>query len=203
MRTRENVLRWIAVLAALVMLAAACGDDSSGTDSAPPDDTPSDDAGSGDADADSDGTGSDDTDSDDMDSDDMDSDDMDSDAPPPGSTLDCAEIQAAVEAAGDFTALDPSGGSDPANLEASFNQSRAALAALGDAAPEIADDVDQAVNGLDALGAIFAELDWNTDFASNPQAGLQLATALGDTEIMGMIGAMTAISTWIATSCSS
>jgi hypothetical protein len=139
-----------------------------------------------------------------MGSDDMGSDDTGTDdTPPAGTTLDCAEVQAAIEAAGDFSAVDPSGSSGTEDLEASFNQSRAALAALGESAPEIAGEVEQALEGLDALGAVFAELNWDTDFSSNPQAALELAGAMGDSEIMGMIGAMSAISAWIAESCSS
>jgi hypothetical protein len=172
----------MAVLAAVVLLAAACGDDGGSADTASPDDTSSDD----------------------MSSDDATSDDANAeDSPLTGTTLDCAEIQAAVEAAGDFSAIDPTGGSDADDLEASFNQSRAALAALGESAPEIAGEVEQAIEGLDALGEIFAGLDWSTDFSTNPQAALELAGAMGDSDIQGMIGAMSAISAWISTSCTS
>lgn len=196
MRANKNMLRWMAVLAAMVMLAAACGDDGGSSATAPSDPAPSDDSSSDD-------TSSDETSSDETSSDDTSSDEIDADQPTTGTTLDCAEIQAAVEAATDFTAVDPTGASDAANLEASFDQSRASLAAIGDSAPEIADDVEQAIQGLDALGAVFEELEWNTDFSSNPQAAVQLATAFSDSDIMGMIGAMTAISAWISTSCSS
>ena len=187
MRTRKTLHRWVAVLAAVVLLASACGDDGDSADSVSPDDTSSDAASA-----------------DDVSSDDASSDDAGSGAAPlTGTTLDCAEIQAAVEAAGDFSAIDPTGGSDPEDLEASFEQSRAALAALGESAPEISGEVEQALAGLDALGEIFAGLGWGTDFSSNPQAALELAGAMGDSEILGMIGAMSAISAWIATSCTS
>ena len=191
----RSVLRWIAVLTAVVVLAAACGDDG-GDDAAPSDTTPSDTTSSDSTPADT--TPADTTPSD--------TGSAPADTTDPGTTptsVDCAEVQAALDAAGDFTALDPTGGSNPSDLEASFNQSRASLAALGEAAPEISGEVEQALEGLDALGAIFAELDWNTDFSSNPQAGLQLATALGNADVIGMIGAMTAISAWITTSCTS
>ena len=192
MRIGNSVVKWIAVLAAVVLLAAACGDD--GSDSATSDDTSApdtseDDTSSQDTTAQDTSQGSDDADAD--------------DTPLTGTTLDCAEIQAAVEAAGDFSAIDPTGGSDPEDLEASFEQSRAALAALGESAPEISGEVEQALAGLDALGEIFAGLGWGTDFSSNPQAALELAGAMGDSEILGMIGAMSAISAWIATSCTS
>jgi len=197
MRTRKTLHRWIAVLAAVVLLASACGDDGDGVDSVSPDDASSDAASS-------DAASSDDASSDDASSDAAGSDDAGSDAAPlTGTTLDCAEIQAAVEAAGDFAAIDPTGGSDAEDLEASFNRSRAALVALGESAPEISGDVDRAIEGLDALGEIFADLGWSTDISSNPQAALELAGAMGDSDIVGMIGAMTAISTWIATSCTS
>ena len=189
----RNVRRWIAVLTAVVLLAAACGDDG-GDDAAPSDSTPSD------------TTSSDTTPSDTTSSDTTPPDTTPGDETDPGTTpssVDCAEVQAAVEAASDFTALDPTGGSNPSDLEASFNQSRASLAALGEAAPEISGEVDEALEGLDALGSIFAELGWNTDFSTNPQAGLQLATALGNADVIGMIGAMTAISAWISTACTS
>lgn len=193
----RNVLRWIAVLTAVVVLAAACGDD--GGDDAAPSDSSSDTTPA-------DTTPSDTTPADTTPSDTTPADTTPSDTTDPGTTptaVDCAEVQAAVEAASDFTALDPTGGSTPSDLEASFNQSRASLAALGEAAPEISGEVEQALEGLDALGAIFAELDWNTDFTTNPQAGLQLATALGNADVMGLVGAMTAISAWITTSCTS
>lgn len=187
MHTRTKMLRWIAALMAVVALAAACGDDG-GTE-----------AGSG-----SDDIGSDDNGSDDNGSDESGSDDSGSEDPPTVSTVNCAEIQAAVEAAGDFAAIDPTGGSASDSIEASFNESRAALAALGSTAPEIADEVETALAGLDALGEAFANIGWDTDFASNPSAGLQFAqTALANGAVTDMIGAMSAISAWIATSCTS
>lgn len=219
MRVGRKMLRWVAVLAAVVLLAAACGDDGgTDTDSAPPDDSGSSDTSSGDTDdsgdsgdMDSDDMDSDDSgdmdsgdmDSDDLDSDDMDSDDGDSGDIPPGTSLDCAQIQAAVESASDLAAFDPSGSSSSDNLQADFNESRAALAAIGEAAPEISGEVEQALEGLDVIGAAFAELDWNTDFSTNPTAALQLAATFGDADVIGMIGAMTAISAWIASSCTS
>lgn len=172
MGTEKNLRKLIAVLAAIVMLAAACGDDGGSSDSATPGDTSADDTGS-------DGTA------------------------PAGTTLNCAEVQAAIEAAGDLSTIDPTGNAGAEDLEASFNQSRAALQTIGTSAPEIAAEVEQALQGFDALGAIFAELNWETDFSSNPQAALELAGAMGEAEILGMIGAMSAISAWIAESCSS
>lgn len=207
--------RWLAVMLAVMMLAAACGDDGgsddagsddTGTDDASTDDSGSDDTGTDDTGGDDDMTDTDDTDSGDDDTDsgsgtDTDSGDGGSGDTPSGTTLDCAEIQAAVESVGDIAAIDPTGASDAENLEASFNQSRASLAALGETSPEISADVEQALRGLDKLGAIFADLDWDLDFSSNPAGVAQIAGAMGDADIMGMLSAMQAISAWIATTC--
>lgn len=207
MRVGDKVLRWIAVLAALVLLASACGDDG-GSDTAPPDDTGSDDTGSDDGDSDDTGSGSDDTGPDDTGSEDAGSDgtgsgDGGSGEIPAGTPIDCAAVQAAVESASDIATFDPTGDSSSEDLQASFNESRAALAAIGDAAPEISGEVQEALEGLDIIGEAFAEVDWNTDFSSNPTAALQLATTFGNADVIGMIGAMTAISAWIASSCTS
>ena len=194
--------RRLAVVLAVMMLAAACGDDG-GTDASTDTstDTSTDDTSPGD-----DGVSTDDTTpvDDDTSTDDTTpvGDGGSDDTPSTGTTLDCAEIQAAVEAAGDFTTIDPTGGSEAENLEASFNQSRAALAALGESAPEISGEVEQALQGFDKLGSIFAEIDWDLDFSSNPAGAMEIAGAMGDADIIGMIGAMQAISAWIATSCS-
>jgi len=205
MRAGRKMLQWIAVLAAVVLLAAACGDDG-GTDTASPGDSGSsdsspDDSSSGDSgDMDSDDTDSDDSTSDGGDDGDTSTDDGDI---PPGTSLDCAQIQAAVESAGDIATFDPTGNSSSDDLQASFNESRAALVAIGEAAPEISGEVEQALEGLDVIGEAFAGLDWNTDFSTNPTAALQLATTFGDADVIGMIGAMSAISAWIASSCTS
>lgn len=196
----STLLRLMVALLAVATFAAACGDDG-GTETSAGSDTGSNDTGSSDASSDE---GSSDASSDGASTDEGGADMEESQDPPSVSTVDCAEIQAAVEAAGDFAAIDPTGGSADDSLEASFNESRAALAALGSTAPEIADEVDTALEGLDALGAAFAEIGWNTDFSSDPAAGLQFAqTALTDGAVTNMIAAMSAISAWIATSCTS
>jgi len=178
MRTRKGVLRVIAVMAAVVLLATACGDDGGTTDT---------------------GSGSNDSGSNDDGSNDDGSDDTGSGVTP-GGTVNCQEIQEAM----DFAGIDPTEGSSSNSREDDFQQSRAALAALSAAAPEIADDVQDALEGMDALGAAYADFGWNADFSNDPAAALAFAQELLSAGVLtNLVGPMTAISQWIAESCTS
>ena len=179
--------RLLILMTAFVLFAGACGGDSD--DAAADTDTSGSDS--------SDDSGSDDSGSDDSGSDDSGSDDSGSDTP---SLFNCDDVRDALERAGNSVDLDPSAGAD--DLEASFNESRAQLEALAQEAPELADDVADALAGMDAIGEALAALDWNTDnMAADPEAALEFASLISDPAVMGMTQALSNISAWVASSC--
>ncbi len=172
---------------ALAFLAGACGGDSS------------DDAGDGSVflDADSSASSDDSGGSDDSGSSD-DSGGSGGSATP--TSFDCNEVRDALERAGDSVDFDPSASAD--DLQASFDQSRAQLQALADEAPELSDDIDTALEGLDAIGAAFEAIGWDPNsLATNPEAALEFASLLNDSSVMAMTQALSSISTWVATAC--
>ena len=203
--------RLLSLMLAIVLMAAACGDDDSagddgGTDTSQSSDDSggSDDDGSdsSDSSASSDADGSDDSGSDDSGSDDSGSDDSGSDdggSAAPGS-LDCLAIEDALDQAANSISLEPT--ADPDDLEASFNESRAQLQALADAAPELSGDVDDALAGLDRIGSALAAIDWDAqNMATDPEAALEFASLLNDPAVAGMTQAMANISGWLAAAC--
>lgn len=175
--------RLLILTTALVLFAGACGGDSDDTS----------------ADADTSGSDStDDSGSDDSGSDDSGSDGSAGDGP---TSFDCADIRNAIDSAGNSVDLNPS--ASPDDLEASFNNSRAQLEALADEAPELRDDVDAALAGMDVIGGALAALDWNTEnLATDPEAALEFASLISDPAFMGMTQALTNISNWVASACS-
>lgn len=207
MRNTTRMRRLIAVLAAVALFAVACGDDDAtdasnaavGGDST---ETPADDG--ADDSADDSGTG-DDSAADDSAADDGAEDgDLVPDVVGDGGSVDCAELQRAMNAAGDLGASAVTGDAgDPAQLEASFNESRAQLAALGQNVPELADEVTTVLAGLDVYADAFGSIGWDVSgVQSNPAEALEFAQLLGSTEILSMAGALQSISEYVVTSCS-
>jgi hypothetical protein len=206
MSANKKSLRWLAVLAAMILLAGACSDDSSSTDAgsddggSASDDTDSDDNGSDD-DSGSDDSGSDDSDSDDAGADDSGSDDGGSDAPS-GTSFDCNEVRDALEAAGNVVADDPLSGPNSDDLQQSFNESRASLEALKAEAPQLSADIDQALEGLDVIAGAFASIDWDyANLAANPSDALEFVQLMSDPAVQGMTIALGRVSQWMASAC--
>ncbi len=210
MSANKKSLRWLAVLAAMILLAGACSDDSSSTDAgsddggSASDDTGSDDSGSDDSGSDdsgSDDSGSDDSGSDDAGSDDSGSDDGGADAPS-GTSFDCNEVRDALEAAGNVVADDPLSGPNNDDLQQSFNESRASLEALKAQAPQLSADIDQALEGLDVIAGAFASIDWDyANLAANPGDALQFAQLFSDPAVLGMTQPLESVSQWMADAC--
>lgn len=196
--------RLLILMATIVLLAGACGGDSSddadtatsdsSSDSDSSDSDDSDDSGdSGDSGDSADSSDSGDSGDSSSGSDDSD----DADAP---RSLDCDEVNDALDRAGDSIELDPTAGAD--DVEASFNQARAQLQALADEVPELSEHVDTALAGMDVVGEALASLDWDaSNMATNPEAALEFASLMSDPAVIGMTEAFTHIGTWIATSC--
>jgi len=192
-----RILRWSAMLMALVLLAAACSsdgpnladvvDDSGAVDvpdAAPTDAAPSDATPPGSEPAESTGP------------------DIDgSDLPPEAlAATTCADVEEAFASVGGIM----SGGLGApveTDLEADFNSYRAGLEALRAEAPELGGDIDTALAGLDAIGAAMAEFDWEVGNLSDPQDVAALAAVMSNPEALGMFEAMTNIATWVAGNC--
>lgn len=175
------------LLLSLTLIAASCGGDSDDSS-----DGGGDDAFAGAADDDSSG-GSDGGSSDSTD------DSGGVDATP--SAVDCDQITDALEQAGNSIDIDPTGGGD--DLEASFNESRSQLTVLANEAPELSDDIDAALAGMEVIGDAFSEIGWDTsNLATDPSGALEFAQLLSDPAVMGMTQALTNISIWVATTCS-
>lgn len=204
--------RLLALIMTIVLVAAACGGGDDSSDDAAGDDTSqsSDDSGGSDDDGGSDDSGGSDDDAsasaaagEDSSGDDGSDDaaaDGDDGASGSAGSLDCLAIEEAIDQAANSIELEPT--ADPDDLEASFNESRSQLQALGEAAPELGDDVDAALAGLDAIGSALAAIDWNAQsMATNPEAALQFASLLNDPAVAGMTQAMANISGWLAAAC--
>lgn len=171
--------------AALALLAGACG---GGSDDEPASFT---------QDSSNDAVPEDSGTSDDSSSDDSSS-DAGSNAP---SSFDCDEVREALEAAGDSAGFDPTAGGE--DLEASYNEARQSLQALAAEAPELSDDIDAAIAGLDVIGAALEAIDWDpASIATNPEAALEFANLLNDPAVLGMTAALTNVSAWVANACS-
>ena len=189
MSKKTNLVRLLAIVAALLLFASACGDDT-GTDAgADPEpsssETPSDD-------------GEGDSETPPEDDEDMATDEPDVDVPT--GTFDCAEIQDALESASELAGVSGTS-NDP---QESFEQSRAALVALGNQAPEISGDVDVAVAALDSFAAVMEKYGWGTDFSVDPTRALAFSQEmLAEGNFIALTTSMSAISAWITTSCTS
>lgn len=196
----------LAVLATVMLLAAACGDDSS------VDDALDDAIGEDESDATTDDTSDGDTADEDMADGDMSDHDMDDESVPDddgdsgdagpsvSGDFDCTEIEEAMDAAGQLQG-DPTGMSGE-GTEAEFERSRQTLETLGDEVPELREDVDQALAGMDKMGEALASIGWDTEgLATDPQAVREFVSLISDTDVLAMVDAFTNISTWIAEEC--
>ncbi len=194
------VVRLLAIVAAVVLLATACSSD--GPDLA----DVVDDTGSGDVANDGGGDSGAPAVPDDSQSDETaaseESPDMDStDLPPEAlAVTSCADIEAAFASIGGL-ASGGIGAPPGTDLEADFNQYREGLQSLKSEAPELSADIDAALAGLEVIGAAMAEFDWNVGNLSDPQDAAALAAVMTNSEALGMLDAMTNIATWIAGNC--
>lgn len=199
----------LGVLAILMLLAAACGDDSSvddalddATEGAESDDATTDDTADDAADQDTaeEDTAEEDTDDDVPEEDTADDEDDNAFEPGFSGDFDCAEIEAAIGEAGEFQG-DPTGltGED---AEADFERSRQIFETLGEEVPELREDVDAALAGMDKIGEALASIGWDTQgLAADPEAALEFATLVGDTDVLAMAEAFNSISVWFAEEC--
>lgn len=201
MRTTGKWARSVTILAVVILLGVACGDDSSAIDTAadqagqadPADEgTEPTDAGAQESDADADSDSDSDSDSEA---------DAGSDTSGAAGSVDCAEVREALDAAGSGF---PDGTStDSDDLEAGFTEAKAQLEALKSAAPEISGDVDQVLAGMEAMGEALAGIGWDPNsFAGDPEEALAFAELLSNPAIIGMTQGLTGISGWVASACS-
>ena len=195
-------MRWLWVLSFAALLAGACGSAGEGADSGS--DQPDTDTGAVDAGSEAPDAGSADSgDSEPADSDTSSEAGGDESAPAAVSgDVDCEQITAAVNASGDLVGGDPTL-SGEGDLEQQFEEARATMLALKEQAPEIADEIDQMLAGFDAIGAAFAEVGWDTDFAANPAAAIAFSqAAFSDPAVAGMLTSAASIGVWLASNCS-
>jgi hypothetical protein len=189
----DRKMRWVWVLSLAVLFAGACGSSGEGADSGS--DQPDTDTGAVDSDSAATAAGSADSDT---------SSEAAGDESAPAAfsgDVDCDQITAAVNASGDLVGGDPtlSREGDP---EQQFEEARATMLALKEQAPEIADEIDQTLAGLDAIGAAFADVGWDTDFASNPAAAVAFSqAAFSDPAVAGMMTSVASIGVWLASNC--
>jgi hypothetical protein len=209
MSGHKNILRWLAILTAVVLLAAACGSDSGGDTSpfAPASESGSSDAGSDSANSDSDvspfAPSNESDSSDSTGSEGSGSESSGSDSPPAATgSVNCDNIKTAFDSVGGAVTGTGSGlGGD--DLRAEFDQYRAQLNALKSEAPELSADIDSALAGFDVLGEVYDEFDWDLSNLSDPQDALAFASLLTDGDVMGMFTAMGNIGIWITANCTS
>jgi hypothetical protein len=210
----RNILRWLAIMVAFVLLAAACSSDgpnladvadNSVSQDPVSEDSVSEDPVSGGADTGGAPESGETAPSDDVAPETSDSettpDIESSDLPPEAlASTSCADIEAAFASLGGL-ASGGLGAPDGTDLEADFENYRAGLEALRSGAPELGDDIDAALAGLEVIGAAMAEFDWDINNLSDPQDAAALAAVMTDSDAMGMLEAMTSIATWVAGNC--
>jgi hypothetical protein len=205
MGDKNRRIRWLAVLSILALLISACGGDSDTTsdpvnssEESNIDDSGSEESNSGDS---SDGSSTEVDSSDELRPDD--SGVGNSGAVSGGGELDCEAISAAVNAAGDLVGNDPTL-TNVEDREQDFANARAMLLELKAQAPEIADDVDQTIEGLDVIGEAFGEIGWDTDFTSDPAAAVTFAQkAFSNPAVAGLMTSTANIGLWLASNCTS
>lgn len=199
MKTTTSWRRVIGLLVAVVLLAAACGDDSA-------DDAVAD-ANTGDAvsaDGDSGGSESVDDPADESAADPEDPALTVPDVVGGDGSIDCDALQSAsVDALSLGSDALSGAASDPEALEANFNSARAQFVALGENAPELTDEVTTVLAGLDVLADAFGEFGWDvSEFAANPSDALEFVELLGGDEIENMSIALSEISSYASGVCS-
>lgn len=210
--TTAMAKRWLALILAVVLFAAACGDDG-GDDAAPADggsdDGGSDDGGSDDGGSDdggSDDGGSDDGGSDDGGSDDGGSDDGGSDDGGSGDVPtfgNCQEFADAIDGLDDLAdAGDPTSGSTPDDVRADFARAQASLAALQSQLPDdLKDDAQVIADGLAAMEEAFASIGYDASTLTDPADALQFAGVISGPEVLAMAGASINIQQWVTAGC--
>ena len=193
--------KWWLVPFALAFLSSACG--SGGDDTIPAADeaTPEDAAI---ADADSSDNGSEETSAEETASNQPDPEDPGSEAV--ATDLDCAEVNRSMDTAGDLASgnmiLEAWARGAAVNPQQQFEEGRAQMLALKAHAPEIADDIDRVIAGLDVIADVYSEIGWDTDFASDPAAATHLwRTAFTNPAFSQMMTALPAIGVWFASAC--
>lgn len=191
MTARGRTLRWSSILLATALILAGCGGDSvDGSD---------DGAASEEASAASTDSGSD---TDEDESGESSSDDAEPEAAAASGEIDCDSIDAAFDSAGAMVGGDPAlFGSSP---EQQFEEARATMLALREQAPEIADDIDQTIAGLEVIADAFEEIGWDTDFESDPVAAVRLVQlAFSDPAVSAMMTSTANMGMWLAANCGS
>ncbi|GJM37299.1 MAG: hypothetical protein DHS20C19_06660 [Acidimicrobiales bacterium] len=189
MNTTRSLTRWLAILAAVVLLAAACGDDGGSNPAAP-----------------GGNVGGDDSSGDDSSGDDGSADD--SSAGDDGSggiaTLgDCEDFAAAIDGLDSFAdAGDPTSGTSPADIQADFARAQAQLAALQNQLPsDLQGDAQTIANGLAALEEAFAAIGYDATSIASPEDALAFASAMSSADVMAMAGASINIQQWVTAGC--
>jgi hypothetical protein len=187
----------LSIVLAAGLAFTACGSDSSeGTENS------SAQADSGQDGAASEETATGSTDSDEDGSGDSSSDDTESEATTTSGEVDCDSIDTALDSTGALVGGDPTlfGGSP----EQQFQEARATMLALKEQAPEIADDIDQTLAGLQVIEAAFEEIGWDTDFEADPVAAVAFVQlAFADPAVSAMMTSTANIGAWIAANCAS
>lgn len=202
MNTRRRTVPTWGLLAILLLLAAACGGDesttSSGGDAA--DSEASDDSSSDDSSSDDTGSSDEGSDDDSGSTDDSAGDDSASNEDA-GGDVDCDAVNDAIHAAGGTVenALSLDAPDDP---QAQMEQARARMINLRDQAPDIADEIDDVIAGLDVITSVYAEVGWDTDFSEDPSAAMAFShEAFSHVEYSNMIGALPTIAVWLGLHC--
>lgn len=225
MRSTRPLTRWLALLLALVLFAAACGDDSSD------DAVPGDDAADASADDASDGTaedsgedgmaddgstadggddGADDSTADDSAADDSTADDSGADDGTADGSADgvpglgdCAEFAAAMEGLDDLSdAAGNATGNDPAAVQADFQQALASITALQNALPDdLKGDAEVIRDGIAAMDAAFATIGYDVTALTDPADALAFAGVMSGPEVIAMANASINIQQWVTAGC--
>jgi len=206
MFTRNHIKTWAAVVLALGLLAGACSSDSTSGASASESDLDSSESSGADSNDSSSSDTADDSASSDNSDDSDNVDDAGGDETPPLVTgeVDCEQIDNALSSAGGLVTGDMALFGNGNNREAQFKEAEATMLALKQQTPELADDVDKTLAGLDAIAGAFEEIGWDTDFMEDPGAAAQVARmAFSDVAVSEMIASVANIGIWIAANCSS
>ncbi|MDW3219794.1 MAG: hypothetical protein R8F63_14360 [Acidimicrobiales bacterium] len=195
----QSLKRWLAILAAVMLLAAACGDDG-GSDADPGgDDGSADDSSADDSSADD--SGADDSSADDSSADDSSADDSGSDDVP--MLGNCDEFAAAIDGLDSLAdAGDPTAGNSPDDVRADFAQAQASLAALRSQLPDdLKGDADVIAAGLAAMEEAFAAIGYDASTLTSPEDALQFAAAMANAEVLAMATASLSLQQWVLAGC--
>lgn len=197
MRARRGILRWVAIAAAVLLFAAACGDDSDG-DAAPGDDNGSD---AGDPPADD--PPADDSSADDPPADDPPADDPPADDPPAAPAV--AEFENCEDFRDALAEINTTGGSDssgePDELRADFENSRQAIAAMKATLPDdLKGEADKLLAGVNVIDAAFGEIDYDMSRLASGEGGA-LLEIYASQDVVDMAAAAQNIQQWVLAGC--